>query len=239
MIGKMLPWTAVVVLALASAGQSAEKAPTPRENIEWCDIWIPNANVGALPRVLLVGDSITMGYFSRVEKQLAGQAYCARLATSRSVGDPVLLAELKLVLDQYPFDVVHFNNGLHGWRFTEDEYRRRFPDLLSTLRKHAPRAKLVWATTTPVRTAGKLEQFEARTERVRTRNRIAQEYVTRARIPVNDLFALVEAHPEFYSADGVHFNGEGATAQAAQVARSIQQQLGEPSPRQSGRAPAD
>src|SRR4051794_30016476 len=118
-----------------------------RENIEWLDVWVPNTNAHDLPRVLLIGDSITRGYYKEVEDRLKTRAYVARLATSKSVGDPGLLAEVQLVLHQTRFDVIHFNNGLHGWGYSEDEYARHFPQLLETLQKEAPGAKLIWATT--------------------------------------------------------------------------------------------
>ena len=143
---------AVSVLAL---GAHADTPPI-RESIEWCDIWVPHADETKLPRVLLIGDSITRGYYSQVEKDLAGKAYVARLTTSRSIADPVLYAELAMVLDQYPWDVVHFNNGMHGWGYTEEQYGREFPRFLAAIRKHAPHAKLVWCSTTGVLTSGLL-----------------------------------------------------------------------------------
>ena len=80
-----------------------------RERIEWADIWVTDADKIDLPRVLLVGDSITRGYFDGVEKQLAGKAYCARLTTSKCVADPSFLDEVQLLLKQYRFAVIHFN----------------------------------------------------------------------------------------------------------------------------------
>ena len=83
-----------------------------RESIEWLDVWMPNTNDTGLPRVLLIGNSITRGYYPEVQKRLSGKAYVARLATSKSIGDPGLLKEIKLVLAYHAFDIVHFNNGL-------------------------------------------------------------------------------------------------------------------------------
>ena len=203
-----------------------------RERIEWCDIWITNADRDDLPRVLLIGDSITRGYFSGVEKALAGQANCARLTTSRCICDPVFFDELSLLLRQYPFDVIHFNNGLHGWGYTEAQYRAAFPKLLDTLRQENPNAKLIWTTTTPVRQRGPAVRathasppLDGKTERVRRRNEIAMAFVGPAGLAVDDLFALALDHPEYYSSDGVHFNNEGKTVQVQQVAQSVQAQL--------------
>ena len=95
-----------------------------RERIEWMDVWITDAEKSELPRVLLIGDSITRGYFSPVEKRLAGKAYCARLTTSKCVADPSFVNEVQLLLKQYKFDVIHFNNGLHGWGYTEEQYKQ-------------------------------------------------------------------------------------------------------------------
>jgi hypothetical protein len=92
----------------------ANGAPPAREFIEWCDIWISHANETNLPRVLLLGDSIVRDYYPEVAKRLAGKAFVARLSTSRFVADPVLLREVKLVLEGTEFDVVVFNNGMHG-----------------------------------------------------------------------------------------------------------------------------
>jgi hypothetical protein len=217
-----LRWLAVVVLGLA--GVACAGGPV-RESIEWCNIWVTGANQSDLPKVLLVGDSIVMGYYQRVADGLKDKAYCARLATSKSLGDPTLLDEVKLVLSQNRFAVIHFNNGLHGWGYTEDQYEDAFPQLLATLRQCAPKAKLIWATTTPVRHAKQLERFDPLTVRVQARNDAAEELVKKAGIPIDDLYTVVEKHPEYYGPDGVHFNPKGVTALADQVIKSLEQAL--------------
>ena len=217
-----------LTLALAIGATGAIRAEDPhisREAIEWCNIWIPDANETKLPRVLLIGDSITAGYGPKVADALKGKASVARLTTSKSVGDPALLAEVSLVLGQCRFDVVHFNNGLHGWGYSEEEYRKHFPELLSTIRKHAPQAKLIWATITPMRQAGKLDVIAEGTKRVQARNKIAEEIVAREEIAVDDLYGVVRGHAEYWSADGVHFNSQGIAAQVEQVRKRIAEAL--------------
>ena len=103
-----------------------------RERIEWADIWVTDADKEDLPRVLLIGDSITRGYFGEVEKQLEGKAYCDRLTTSKCVSDPFFPDEVRLMLKQYHFAVIHFNNGLHGWGCTEGQYRDGLIRLMET-----------------------------------------------------------------------------------------------------------
>jgi|SRR5581483_1730126 len=206
----------------------ADEPKVVREPIEWLDVWVPNASATDLPRVLLIGDSITRAYYPEVEAKLKGKAYVARLATSKSVGDPALLAEVSLVLSEYHFDVIHFNNGMHGWGYTEEDYRQHFPEFLATIKSGAKDAKLIWATTTPVRTKDHLDQVSDRTERVKARNQIGREIVEKEKIPVDDLFTLVENHPEYWKKDGVHFEQPGVAAEAAQVAKSVEDVLKKP-----------
>jgi hypothetical protein len=196
-----------------------------RERIEWIDIWVTDADKNNLPRVLFVGDSITRGYFSPVEKHLAGKAYCARLTTSKCVSDPTFNDDLLLLLKQYKFSVIHFNNGLHGWGYTEDQYRDGLAENVAAVKEHAGDAKFIWATTTPVREKANLETFAERTDRVKVRNKLASEIMTEQQVPTDDLFELVKDHAEWTSGDGVHFNGQGNEALAKQVAESVLENL--------------
>ena len=189
-----------------------------RERIEWADIWVTDADKDDLPRVLLIGDSITRGYFGEVEKHLAGKAYCARLTTSKCVSDPSFTDEVQLLLKHYRFAAIHFNNGLHGWGYSEEQYRNGLAETVDAIREQSGDAKLIWATTTPVRDRSDLKQFAERTERVEARNEIAAEIMAERKIPTNDLFGLVKDHPDWYSSDGTHFNGKGKEAQGKQVA---------------------
>jgi hypothetical protein len=212
--------TAALVF-LASAASAAEP-PVRRENIEWSNIWIPEATRTDLPRVLLIGDSICNGYHTAVEKNLQGKCLVAMLATSSALGDPALAEQVKLLLGNYKFAAVHFNIGLHGWDSTEQEYRQEFPKLVKVIRQGAPTAKLVWATSTPCRQpAPNLREFAERNERVKARNQIVVELAAAEGVPVDDLYHLVENHPEYWGGDGVHYNAQGQTAEAAQVARAI------------------
>jgi lysophospholipase L1-like esterase len=210
--------------ASALGGAPNARAAEPkilRERIEWLEIRVNDATATDLPRALLLGDSISGGYFRGVTEELKGKAYVARLGTSKALGDPALFDEIRMVLGQYRFAVVHCNNGLHGWDYTEDEYRRAFPEMLAVIRKHAPGAKLVWATTTPYRQGPPdFKQFHERNDRVKERNRIAAAIVAKAGIPTNDLYGLMESHPELV-ADGVHYKPAGVALMVPQVARAI------------------
>ena len=226
---KHLLLTLSLTACLANKITAAETASAPpaRESIEWCDIWISHANETNLPRVLLIGDSIARDYHGEVEKRLAGKAFVARLATSRFVADPVLLKEIELVLKQEKFDVIHFNNGMHGWQHSEEEYQKAFPKLIKALRKHAPKAKLIWATTTPLR-KGKDVTWDTKAqysdERIAARNAIAAEIVSARKITTVDLNEAVRGRPELHS-DNVHFNGQGSQILAARVCEAVERLL--------------
>ena len=210
-----------LLLPLLIIAQVAHAEEPIRERIEWADIWITNADIADLPRVLLIGDSITRGYFGGVEQHLAGKAYCARLTTSKCVSDSFFPDEVQLLLKQYKFAVIHFNNGLHGWGYTEEQYRDGLIKLMDTFKEHASGTKLIWATTTPIRDRDDLQRISERTERVKARNQIAAEIMQERGVPTNDLCGLVEPHPEYFAGDRVHYNGKGREAQAKQVAESI------------------
>ena len=213
--------------SLLVGAQSASYPPSARESIEWCDIWISHANETNLPRVLLIGDSITRAYYPEVEKHLEGKAYVARLSSSAFISDPVLLKQIEMVLGEYKFDVVHFNNGMHGWQHSEREYEQAFPKLLKTIQKYAPHAKLIWANTTPLKVSPSLppdNQTQATDERIAARNAIAVKLMQAKGIPVDDLNTPMLGHPELHS-DNVHFNDQGVALQAAQVAAHIEKQL--------------
>ncbi len=228
---KMKNWMLLLYIlagfaVLADAGQTSYE-PRDREAIEWCDIWISHASETNLPRVLLIGDSITRAYYLDVEKNLAGKAYVGRLASSAFISDPILLKEIAMVLDEYKFAVIHFNNGMHRWQHGEIEYQKAFPAFLATIRTHAPHAKLIWGNTTTLKVSPKLPaggQTQAMDERIANRNNIALKFVKPAGIDVDDLNSLTRDHPELH-VDNVHFNDQGCALQAAQVAAHIEKEL--------------
>ncbi len=213
------------MLVLLAPGARAADPPIHREGTEWCDAWMPNLKKQDLPRIMLIGDSITRAYFTGVEEHLKGKAYIARIATSKAVGDSALLAEIATFLTQMRFEVVHFNIGMHGWAYTEDEYKQYFPALVETIKKSAPGAKLIWASTTPVR---KDRDTGPSNDRIQTRNSIARQYAAAKGIPIDDLHGLMTPHADLHS-DDIHFNKEGNAMLAVQVAREIEKLL--PAPR--------
>lgn len=223
----ILPIVFIAGFTLLAGAQPANYPPSAKESIEWCDIWISHANETNLPRVLLIGDSITRDYYPGVEKHLEGKACVGRLSSSAFISDPVLLKQIEMVLSQYKFDVIHFNNGMHGWQHSENEYERELPKILKAIQKGAPNAKLIWATTTSLKVSPALppdNQSQATDERIAARNAIVLKFAQAKGIPVDDLNTPMSGHPELHS-DNVHFNSQGVALQAAQVAAQVEKLL--------------
>lgn len=215
---------AALFLGIAGPRAKAEKPVSLPEEIEWTWEVRPPHPDPHLPNVLLVGDSITRNYFPEVVKDLAGTANVYLFASSTCVGDPRLPHELAEfgAMERVSFRVVHFNNGMHGWEYTEAQYRAAFPSLLRSVRALAgPQGRLIWASTTPVRPdAGN----GATNPRIDARNETALGLVKKAGIAMDDQHALMMNHRNLYQ-DSVHFDPAGAAIQGDQAAASIKTAL--------------
>jgi len=217
-------FVATQLIAVTEA-QQLENTKIHRERFEWCDTWVENAHKPSSPRVLLVGDSIVRGYYGGVAARLKGKVDLARFTTSACVGDPMFLQQMDCMLKSYPFDVIHFNNGLHGSGYTEEEYKAGLAEALDRIAQLQPNAKLLLVTSTPRRTPRNLQQLAAGNARVEARNRILRQAAETRGAPVNDLYGLVVEHPEYHSNDGTHFAQAGKEKQAQEVADMIKSVL--------------
>jgi hypothetical protein len=225
-IAALAVWVGVLPVILGPVRADAQDRLSRTEEIEWT--WeVKPAHIDAkLPNVLLVGDSITRNYYPETQRQLSGVANVYLMATSTSVGDPRLARQLAdfSVMEGVHFTVVHFNNGMHGWTYSEGDYRAAFPSFLAALRAIAPGASFIWATTTPVKVDAAPGPTSARVE---ARNRIAQIFIKDAGIAIDDQHELMTRHSDQYE-DAVHFNTAGAVIQGQQAAQCIRSSLAKP-----------
>jgi len=185
-----------------------------------------------LPRVLLIGDSISIGYTLPVRELLRGKANVHRIPDN---GGPTTrgIAQLDAWLGHGRWDVIHFNFGLHDLKINPDgsrqvpleEYGRNLREIAARLKKTG--ARLVWATTTPVpgatanppRQAADVVAYNAAARRVAEENGIA----------IDDLYGF--ALPKLAGIQipaNVHFTKEGYRALAERVAEAIAAQLNRP-----------
>lgn len=214
----------IASLFFAARQSMAEQPLSMPEEIEWTWEVRPPHPDAKLPNVLLLGDSISRNYYPQVAKDLTGVANVYLFAVSTSVGDPRLahqIAEFQ-TMENVHFRVVHFNNGMHGWDYTEAQYKAAFPELLHGVRTLAGKdSGLVWATITPV----KPNAFNgANNPRIDERNRIALALVQAAGITVDDQHALMMQHLDLYE-DTVHFGSAGAALMGDQAAATIRAAL--------------
>jgi hypothetical protein len=203
----------------AVSEQTALAGKSVLEKVEWTWADRPAKPDSALPNVLLAGDSIARGYFPAVTTLMAGKANVYLFATSASAGDPRLLKQLDdyFAMEPLKFSVIHFNNGMHGWGYSEAAYSEALPAMVRLLQRDSPGSKLIWASTTPVHK--KLESG-ASNERLEARNAAALAVMKKLAIPVDDQYVLMAAHDDLY-ADDVHYKSEGSRIEAEQLVRMV------------------
>jgi len=133
------------------------------ENIEWSigyAFHLTDANQ-RLPRVLLVGDSICNGYQGEVQKALEGLMSVSYWVSSYCVTSPRYLKLLEFYLEESPYEVVHFNNGLHSLGTPDAAWESGFRSALRLIKEKQPRAKIVFTTSTPLKDVGKTAKAKA------------------------------------------------------------------------------
>jgi acyl-CoA thioesterase-1 len=213
--------TLLTFFALAAAAFSQAPAKP--------DVRAPIEDQPGLPRVLLIGDSISQGYTLPVRDLLKGKANLHRIPAN---GGPTsrTLENIDKWLGEGRWDVIHFNWGIHdlkimptGLRQVEPaDYEKNLRTLVTKLKTTG--AKLIWATTTPIpdgelvppRAFGKVPEYNAIAERVMKENGVA----------IDDLNAAITPHlSEYQNPKDVHYRPEGYALLAQKVAASIEAAL--------------
>ena len=161
------------------------------------------------PRVLLIGDSILSGYRKDVIKSLDGVAEVDTWVNPhwQSENTNALLADL---LDKNgPYNVVHFNMGLHGWtegRIKKGTFRPLTRSYVEVLKGKLPSARFIWASSTPVTRKGDTSSFDPEVNPVIVRhNMMAAEVMRDAGIPVSDFYALLAGRRDLAKGDRFHW----------------------------------
>ena len=180
----------------------------------------------ALPRVLLIGDSISIGYTLPTRELLKGKANVHRIPTN---GGPTSngLKSIDAWLGDAKWDVIHFNWGLHDLRrdtadvqIPLDQYEHNLQQLVERLKKTG--AKLIWCSTTPV-PAGAAKRVPGDEEKY---NAVAAKIMQAAGVPTNDLYTFAKPQMDKIALPmNVHYSDEGSKVLATQVAKSIEAAL--------------
>lgn len=197
-------------------------------------------DVEGLPRVLLIGDSISIGYTTSVQKLLEGKANVHRAPTN--CGPTTRgLQQLDQWLGDKSWDVIHFNWGLHDLKYMGpngqnladpkaatskpqvaiDEYEKNLRTLVARLKK--TNAKLIWCATTPVpegargRVVGDSVKY----------NKVAADVMNENGIAIDDLYSFAKPRlKKIQRPKDVHFTPAGSAALAGEVVKHITTALG-------------
>ena len=203
-----------------------------------------------LPKVLILGDSISMGYMPFVKQKLEKRANVFRPMRTHQNGENcegtdkgIQAVDRWLEIDGGEWDLIHFNFGLHdlkrvnaqgknsnnpqdAYQSSPEEYRTQLHEIIRKLK--ATNAKLILATTTPVPGGDKpVRPYRDPTDPP-TYNAIAKELAQEFEIEVNDLFEFANARlGKIQIPANVHFTRKGSKILADEVARKINSLLDE------------
>lgn len=232
---RLFAGSVVAMLSLHAAAADSEKLPAAKE---------PDARVQAdgkgwrldmarivdpeRPRVLLVGDSILNGYLKEVVASLEGKAYVDAWVNPYCQS-PYLNKLLAEVLDHGPYDVVHFNMGLHGWqegRIKPGTFEPLTRAYVEVIRRKLPEAKIIWASSTPVTVKGKPTELDpAINPIIVEQNRMAANVMREMHVPVNDFYALLAPKLDLARGDQFHWKPEAYRVLARAVVESVLREL--------------
>jgi hypothetical protein len=224
-------WCLGALVGFPALAVGAAQAPAPKKPKE-NPAYAPVTDVAGLPRVLLIGDSISIGYTVPVREQLAGRANVHR--PPENCGDSARgVASITQWLDGGKWDVIHFNFGLHDLKYLDeknalappdkgkqvaspDVYEKNLRTIVARLKPTG--AKLIFATTTPV-PAGSDGRLEADVPRY---NAVARRVMKEAGVAIDDLYAYVgPRQSEIQRPKNVHFTDAGSAKLGEAVVASI------------------
>jgi hypothetical protein len=188
-----------------------------------------------LPRVLLVGDSIAQGYHLAVAKRLKGKANLDLYITPDHIAVPAYRAKLAKTLTHGTYSVIHYNeSGLHAWvkgSVPEGKYGPLFAEAVGVLREGAPKARLIWASSTPVTVAGKPTQLDPVVNKTVTdMNAAARAVAEKEGLSIDDLHALMSDKLALAKGDRWHWTPKGTDVQAEAVTASVLAELAKCAP---------
>lgn len=199
---------------------------TALESWEWDDIWRIKANDLKTPRLFLIGDSISRGYRHTAAAEFEGEMHVDNLATSKGIDNPNLLPTIELSMNQEPScRVIHFNNGLHGWHLSEEEYKEHYDALIAALLEKYPDKKIIIGLSTPLREKDNLEVIDQRNERVIKRNEAALAIAAKYNLLVTDLYGALDGTAKYHAQDGVHLSEEGYELLAKVIGKKVREVL--------------
>ena len=226
----------ILLLMTGTQILQAQRPVVPRPSPP--DPFAPVEDVAGLPRVLLIGDSISQGYTVPVQKLLRGKANVHRIPEN---GGPTKLgiAKIESWLGAGKWDVIHFNWGLHDLMFDPNRqpepaqyekdqltlYEKNLRVLTARLKQTG--AKLIWASSTPVPEEMNSQRSPShRSGMVKFYNDVAAKVMAENDVIIDDLNAYVApVLDKMQKPHDLHFGSEGSEFLAQKVAEVIAKAL--------------
>lgn len=193
-----------------------------KEKYEWIHSWCDETARTDLPRVLLIGDSITNGYQAKVREALRGICQVDYIATSYAIDAPFYGTLIESFAADSHYDVIHFNHGLHGAHMTTDVYEAGMDALTEKL---ADMGKVILVTSTKTYKPGTdtpTDFHKLVVERNEALFRLAEKHGC----TIDDLYVVSAGLPlDSYSGDGTHFADAGYDVLCTAVVDSVKKVL--------------
>ena len=168
-----------------------------------------------MKNVILVGDSIRMGYDKAVKKTLEGKANVYFPEENARFASNLLrfIQDYRSLVTEGDVDVLHWNAGLwDSLRILEEEphtpidvYAYYIERICIRIKKVYPNAKVIFATSTSVLSERMIKEFKRYNEDIEKYNEVAVEIVKKYGFEVNDLYSVSKALPEEAHSDGTHY----------------------------------
>ena len=143
---------------------------------------------------------------------------CDGFGTSKAVDNPFFADSVRIFAKQQgERRVILFNNGLHGFHLTVEEYTEGYEKLISFLRREFEKTPLVLLLSTHVADS-------ERDAEVCRRNEAVLALAEKHGLSVIDLYAVSLAHADLLSPDGVHFTPEGYACFAGAILEGLKKE---------------
>ena len=190
----------------------SENKTSKLETLEWDNVWWEHTENNIDKRVLYIGDSISCGIRHQITRLSNNNILCDGFATSKAVDNPYFKETLKLFMKQQnKCDAILFNNGLHGWHLSDEEYQKYYDDMLIFLMKQDIPIFVILTTNVT-----KKEDSEI----VKSRNIIAKAIAQKYNLPIIDLYSVSVEIANLHT-DGIHFESLGYEKLAEYILKFI------------------
>lgn len=168
-----------------------------------------------MKNVLLIGDSIRLGYDKSVRKTMEYEVNVYFPEDNCRFANYVLryLHEYKGLLGEETVDVIHWNAGLWDCLHLFEEeantpldiYAYYIDRICVRMKKLFPEAKVIFATSTSVQTELMDKDHKRYNEEIEIYNKIAVDVVSKYGFMINDLYQVSIGLPEEAHSDPVHY----------------------------------